>query len=211
MKLFLICLLEITTSNCIRGIDALPLPWLQSHRFCEKSGFTAFHSSELASFFILSWIWLPTCSGSILSVQVSVGGWLMRGANQRRVVSLPFLSATRPSSPPCHCLPVGPAPHLESHAPAFWNDSLIGISLLFKMQGKTPSMTWHAQEGKAQRELVQHALGLSGQLLLHVKCEVSVWVKHGAESPFFWCAYSNSGILGFLSLTQDCASVRTFT
>lgn len=40
-------------------------------------------------------------------------------------------------------------------------------------------------KGNAQREVVQHTLCLSGQLLLHVKCEVSVWVKHGAESPFF--------------------------
>lgn len=96
VTLFLICLLEATTSNRIRGIWILPLPfhtklsWLPSHWFCEKSGFTAFHSYELASFFILSWIWLPTCSRSILSVQVSVGGRLIRGENQRTVVSLPF-------------------------------------------------------------------------------------------------------------------------
>lgn len=96
VTLFLICLLEATTSNRIRGIWILPLPfhtklsWLPSHWFCEKSGFTAFHSYELASFFILSWIWLPTCSGSILSVQVSVGGRLIRGENQRTGVSLPF-------------------------------------------------------------------------------------------------------------------------
>lgn len=118
VTLFLICLLEATTSNRIRGISILPLPfhtklsWLPSHWFCEKSGFTAFHSYELASFFILSWIWLPTCSGSILSVQVSVGGWLIRGENQRTVVSLPFCLQN---------VPVWPALHPASHATTFFS------------------------------------------------------------------------------------------
>lgn len=43
---------------------------------CEISASTAFHSLALISFFTLSWIWLPTCSGSILSALVSAGGWL---------------------------------------------------------------------------------------------------------------------------------------
>lgn len=105
--------------------------------FCEKkkiSAFTAFHSYELASFFILSWIWLPTCSGSILSVQVSVGGWLMRGENPEDGGFSPTLSATRPSSPPLSLRPreTRPAP-CTSRGHIFQQQFYEGIFLLFKM------------------------------------------------------------------------------
>lgn len=141
MELFPICLLEATSSNPVGGISTLPLPfhtklsWLPLI-FVKKSAFTTFHSYELASFFILSWIWLPTCSGSILSVQVSVGGWLMRGENQRTVVSLPpclqhvrLLPSVTASrwDPPCT---------LHLTRPHFSNDSTKAFFSYLKCRGK---------------------------------------------------------------------------
>lgn len=106
----------------------------------------------------------------------------------------PSLSATRPSSPLCHCVPVRPALHPAPHAAAFFNNnSTKAFFSYLKCRGKLKKRKSYCRKslhqmhtkGNAQREVVQHTLCLSGQLLLHVKCEVSVWVKHGAESPFF--------------------------
>lgn len=145
MELFSICLLEATSGYPVRGISTLPLPfhtklsWMPSHWFLwkkkkKKSALTAFHSYELVSFFILSWIWLPTCSGSILSVQVSVGGWLMRGENPADGGFSPSLSATRPSSPhlPLRPLETRPAP-CNSRGHIFQQQFYEGIFLLLKM------------------------------------------------------------------------------
>lgn len=61
----------------------------------------------------------------------------MRGENPEDGGFSPSLSATRPSSPLCHCVPVRPALHPAPHAAAFFNNnSMKAFSSYLKCRGK---------------------------------------------------------------------------